>query len=257
MKPRAILAGVCSLTAAAVFRALMRSSDPAVLWMPIVILVLAAAAGLVRWLGAQLFARAAWWSNFVIGILLCCIGNRNERQYGLAFMAACAAALVLADPRRLMSARADAGYRPARFATTLQIMMVIALADAMTLGLFAGAWMTDREEGKAIVAGALTVVLLIGFVGLYRLALWGVAATVTVGVALFVAVVLGVFDSAEKLVAALTVLSLVQIAVPVPMVVSLLRGKEASSPVRLPAWTPTAFILSVALLAGSAAIARF
>lgn len=245
---RAVIAAVFGLLAAVLFRAVVTQNDPPMLWMPSVLLVASSVAALVPRLGAQLFARAAWWSNFLIGVLLCCIGNHSERHAGVPFMLACGAALVAADRRALLAARAAAGYRPARFFTTLQLMMVLALADAMTLGLFSSLWLRDGDYGIGALTGALTLALIVGFVGLYRLALWGIAATMGVAATLLVALGLGAFQNMDKLAVPLTILALVQLTVPLPMIVSMVRGRGQStqSESRLPAWAPSAFVIGVA-----------
>jgi hypothetical protein len=231
---RATLAGIAGIVAGLAFRGAVGSSDhELVLWLPIVALVIAAVAAQIGSLGAQLLARAAWWANLVLGVLLCILGGWREQLPGVVMAAACGAALVLAD-RRLLATAADArGFRPAAFAGTIELVMILALADAQTLLFFAGLHYSDRsfryEHTWLLFLGAACA-LVVGFVGLYRLRLWGVIVTMVTAVSLALGLLMDLVHTEKDIRTALVVLACAQILAPIPMFFSIVTDKRLPAP---------------------------
>ncbi|MFO0610524.1 MAG: hypothetical protein U0324_45605 [Polyangiales bacterium] len=252
---RQILAALAGLGGAAVFATFIyvEQTVKKQAYIPVIALAVAAVAAQLRPLGAQLLARGLWWSNLVLGVLLCVTGNGREVGIGAALAAGCGAALVVADRRALAEASEGAGYRPVAYAGTLQLLMVLALADAQTLGLFALIFYPEGQ-GAPLALGALG--LLAGFVGLYRLSLAGVAATMATSLGVLLALATRAMRIDRDLVAPLMALSAVQLAVPLPMLASMaLRRPLPAPPARLRGRLADAVV--VALVVGAVAWGYF
>lgn len=134
--------------------------------LPWIGLGLAAIAIQLRKLGAQLYARAAFWSNLGLGVALCLLGGHSERGIGLWLALGCATALLLSGHRSLDAASEHAGYRPTVARGGLVVLMVLTLADLQSFTLFAvlqleGAW----------TSGAVLLLLIAGLYGLCFLGL--------------------------------------------------------------------------------------
>ncbi|HEY8078079.1 MAG TPA: hypothetical protein VIF62_28325 [Labilithrix sp.] len=228
---RTIIAGILGIVGGGIFRATIHTSETSV-WIPVVALVVAAGVAIVPHLGAQLLARGLWWSNLVLGAVLCFFGSSDAKP-GAALVLGCGVALLLAD-RRALAAAADAReFRPAAFAGTVELVAILALADAQTMFLFGALTAGDRHGGEALVFFAAALGFVIGFVGLYRLRLWGVIVTMTTAALMLAALMLGNFLAHEdEIRRVLYVLSTVQLLAPMPMLASLATGRAlpAASP---------------------------
>lgn len=239
---RTLLASLAGLGAAACFAVDVRTGP---WWFPVGALCLAAVFAQLPHLGAQLAARGFWWSNFVLGVLFCVFDSGGQRTASFGLTTGAAVALLLAPASALQQAAARAKYRPGLSPVTLQLLMVLAIADAETLGLFAIASSHNRPtpyEAWVYALGALG--FLVGFVGLYRLALWGVFASWVTAAAVLTAVLAG-FGFDRDLRTALAVLSTLQLAAPLPMLIALVR-KRPPRPARVPrAWLSAAAVLTV------------
>jgi hypothetical protein len=184
---RRLLAGIAALASGVAFAAAVNDNRELTL-IPIAALLVAAVAVHSSRLGPQLVARAAWWSSFALGVVLCLLGGRGERHAGIGLTLACGGALLLVGHRELGAAGERGGYVPAAFRSSLLLLMVLALADAQTFLLLGGltmnkSGMDDAPGGLLLVAAS--ALYLAGFVGLYRLALWGaIVNVVTSGAAL-------------------------------------------------------------------------
>ena len=245
---RPILAALSGLAGAGYFYfALPDAAKPAA-YIPPVSLVLAAAAAQVPKLGAQLLARGIWWSNLVLGVLLTLLGSGSEGRLGVGLTVACGAALVLSDHRTLTSAAESAGFRPAAYAGTLQLLLVLALADAQTLILFAAIEASAHGDSSKLFA-LVAVGLLVGFVGLLRLALWGVGLTMASAFALAAAIVSGAVRIDHDLHKPLLVIAAMQLLVPLPMLASMaLKRRLPEAPTRLRAHLARGIVVTVVAL---------
>ena len=65
------------------------------------------------------------------------------------------------------------GYTPTAFAGTLQLLMVLVLADMQTCLLLGALEGTDHPRAMAMFVAAAAL-FVVAFVGLYRLRVWGV-----------------------------------------------------------------------------------
>ena len=215
VRPRVLLASLLALAGAAVFRASINTSELTI-YIPIVAIAIGALAIHFRSLGAQLLGRALFWSNFVLGSLLCFIGSGSERTSSLGLLVGCGVALVLAERRALADAADARGFRPAMFAGTIELLMVLALADAQTCVLLGVIGKADYGPLFLVAAVALVV----GFVGLYRLALWGVVITMSTATLLSAGMFLGLFRMNDVSVPFGLVFG-AQVLAPLPMLFSL------------------------------------
>ncbi len=230
MRVRAALAGLSGLVGAALFASDVHIGGNKAVLIPIVALVMAAVAGQVLQLGAQLLARGFWWSNLVLGFLLCILGSGHELSPGVGLVIACGAALLIADRRALLATAEAANYRPSAYAGTLQLVMVLALADAQTLGLFSAIMLRDHATDTAgVVFACAAAALVLGFVGLYRLALWGVLLTMGTALALAVAMITGLVRPEREITTPVLVLCAGQVAVPLPMLLSMVTRRPLPS----------------------------
>lgn len=222
------LAGV-----AAAVRLLVLAEGYPTVYVPVIGLVAAAIAVHFAGLGPQLFARAVWWSNLGLGAILCIIdGGRTEREGGLVFAVACALALVVIGRKGLAEAGERAAYVPAAFRGSLLLLMVLALADAQTFLLFT-AVAVDKSEGQAILPAAASACFVAGFVGLYRLRLWGAVVNGVTAVVVIALVSAGMMHVHRDIDPVMVVLCAVQLLAAAPMLAAVALGRPL--PAALPA----------------------
>jgi hypothetical protein len=256
-RARAIAAGVIALAGALVFRMKLGADPKPVAWIPVIGPVVAALLVQFPSLGPQLLARGLWWSNVVLGVILVFAGTRKESLLGLPLVLGCGAAIALADRRSLAAAAERADFRPTAYAGTIQLLMVLALADAPTLLLFTQVESRHGMTPASMALGAAAMALLVGFVGLYRVSLWGVLVTAGTSLALGLALVSGAVSIDHDLNRPLTVLCAVQVLVAAPMLLSLAtrRPLPAVSP-RVRGALATALLVAVALCSVGVALWR-
>ena len=248
MLARRLVASLASLAAAA---ALFLPSSPDATSVWIFVGLLALAAGLVHHdrVESRLVARAVWWSNLLLGAILCVYGSSHERTIGLELAAATAFALLVVPAADLDTARAGA-FAPIAFRRTLLGTLVLSLVDAQLL-LLAGALGAEKIEADWTVAPPLVLaaLLLIGAVGVLRLRVWGVALTALVRLALCALAAFGLVRLyVAPIPTLMTVDSALQLALLVPLVVALARGTAPRArAVRASVWLPR--VLAVGVLA--------
>lgn len=254
---RALLASAASLLGAVLFAATLGHGATAPALVPILALVVAAFAVHVTALGAQLLARALWWSNLALGALMSITGGGSEFRLGLALALACAAGLTLADRRALAGAAETAGFRPVAYAGTLQLLMVLALADAQTMGLFALIALRRTGPQSPQLFALFAAAFVVAFVGLYRLALWGVVVGMSAAVGLLATLTTGALHPHHKLVPFLYAIATLQLAAPLPMIASMVSRRPLPSlPPRARSAVATVLVAAVALAAVAARIFR-
>jgi hypothetical protein len=221
------LAGV-----AAAVRLFVLAEGYPTIYIPVLGLFAAAIAVHFAGLGPQLFARAVWWSNLGLGALLCILdGGRSDREAGLVFALACALALVVIGRKGLAEASERAAYVPAAFRGSLLLLMVLALADAQTFALFTAVAL-DKSEGPAWVPGAASVCFVAGFVGLYRLRLWGAVLNAATALAVIALVSARMVHVHRDLDPVMIVLGVVQLLAAAPMFAAVARGRPLPAPGR-------------------------
>jgi hypothetical protein len=248
---RAGAAGISGLLGATLL-AIEELDDAWVISIPLGALVLAAVAAHGKSLGAQLFARAAWWSNLMLGLFLTIFGGGREATEGGVLAIGCGIALLLADQKQLSVATEQVGYRPAAYLGTLQLLMVLAIADMLSLLLFGIVSVDKNHEsgGLTLLLGA--ALMAVGFAGLYALKLWGVLVTTGTAVALGGIAAAGLLELHEDLVAGVAALSVLQVTAAAPMLLSILRKKPLP---RLPRLVTSVLRhATVVLFTGAAAV---
>ena len=170
-----LVGGITGVGAGVALLSTLSGDDRGIGYVPLFFLAAAAIAIHFRRLGAQLFARGAWWSNFGLGVFISIAGTAREVGTGLAMAVATSIPLLLVGQKGLGEASERDGFTPAAYGTTFMLLMILVLADAQSMGLFAFAVKLDHQATKdmwVLVAG--TVSMLVAFVGLYRITLWGV-----------------------------------------------------------------------------------
>lgn len=250
LRTRALAASIVAITGAVVFR-LKVSGDSGAVYIPVVAMLVGAFVIHIRSLGAQLLGRALFWSNFVLGSFLCFVGSNTDRVSALGLLIGCGLALVFAERRALAQATDARGVRPAAFAGTIELLMVLALGDAQTCVLL-GAAVGKAGHGLSffVAAGALVV----GFIGLYRLALWGVVVTMSTATMLAFALLSGVVWIDDVSVPFSLVFGL-QIFAPLPMLYSLATKRALPEPSgRVRSAAASIFIVAVMLVSVLAAL---
>ncbi len=135
-------------------------------------------------LGPQLMARSIAWANALLGVVLAVLGGSTESTVGAVLCGGSAAALALLGRQGLAQAAAASGRRAVAFPGTLLLLMVLTLADAQTYTLFAVLLHFDRA-GMGLALGAAAMI--VGFVGLYRVEIWGAVVSVGASVLLLLA----------------------------------------------------------------------
>jgi hypothetical protein len=210
--------------------------------------------------GSQILARGVWWSNLVLGVLLSLAGGSDEREIGLV-MAIATGLPLLVMGRMGLGEDERSAFRPIAFRTTLVLGMTMAVADIQAL-LFWGAIKIENEGGSRgplaqrtqgmllLLAAAMMVVAV---VGLYRLRVWGLLFGALCAAGLIGVMASGVCGLPGPLPESFIVTSAVQLLLPAPIVVAIVRGR-APAPRAASHLARLAPALVVAtLMAGSAA----
>lgn len=203
--------------------------------VPLSLLLLSA--GLVHRaaLGPQLLSRAVWWANLALGTMLALDGSSREKTTGMLLALTTGAALLVSGRKALGEASSAAGYVPAALKSTLMLLMIFALADAQTFLLFGSVGIIDGSATKfPHVVTLVTIGLgyVVGFVGLYRLRIWG--ALLDAGLSVLVLVLLFAIDliGRDSIRTFMAILAVVHVLVAAPV------GLSALGRVRLPTMAP-------------------
>jgi hypothetical protein len=211
-------------------------------------------------LGAQVAARAAWWSNLIIGCFLCLVGGGSESRVFMPLLIGCGAALLLVGDAGLTEARKRGAHDASSFVTTLMLAMVFALADTLSLvvwGFLLATKSSTTWQGVVLLVGA--VAMGVAFIGLYRAKTWGIVANVGTNLIVAAVALSGVLPRLkDELVVLLCCTAAIQLLVPVPMLWTLVKGKP---PVTLRAWhkrwAMRAVVSGITLVGVAAATIRF
>jgi hypothetical protein len=184
--------------------------------------------------GPQLLARAAWWSNLLLGLFLSVVGGHSERVEGFWLMLGASLALLIVGHRGMVARRADGTVWASAYVTTLAVALVLALADTSSLVLwgvlYLGKW---NKTGQGLVLLMCAAAMLVGAVGLYRARAWGLVVNAVTNVSIATLALSRVLDVRESLAWFLTATAVLQLLVPVPMLISRWRGAPI---VTLRAW---------------------
>lgn len=156
-----------------------------------------------------------------------------------------------------MEATARGGYAPIAFRGTLQIVMVLALADMLTLLLLGSLSMEDHRGSGGVAFFAAALAMAVGFAGLYRLEIWGVLVTLATAIALGLGLLSRAVRCDDDFMPALLVLCALQLAVPAPMLASVAMKRPLPKlPKHVASIVGAALIGLVMLVATVAALAR-
>lgn len=190
-----------------------------------------------RALSSQLLVRAVIWCNLLLGFLMSLDGSMRERPVGCAVAVATGVAL-LALGRRGLEHRSER-FSPAAYRGSLVLAMVMALADTQSLTLF-GMIRASRGDGSAILLLACAGLMIVALVGLYRLQVWGLALNIAANVLIAGLALTGSLDVPEVVMGALCLTALVQLALPLPLLVAMVRGKAPQRRDRFARWRAAA-----------------
>jgi hypothetical protein len=218
------------------------------------IIVPAAAAGLIwlRPIAAQLLARGAWWSFLLGGGLLAVAASpRDVARFGCLAVACNAIALIAAGRSGLVEG--GGRFQPVAFRGTLILALVLAIADT---GAFV--WM---GSGTAMFSGhpsllIMAVPMAVGVIGLLRLRTWGLLVSLASNLLVAILGVSGVLYLEGPLRALFVSTACLQLLVPLPMLVSIWRGRTPG-PDRWPRAKAAAAFALIAGIAGVSLYATF
>lgn len=199
------------------------------LWMPVLLLTSSVFLPFSRTVGAQLFARAVWWSHLVLGGIIAMCANGTDHKRGIAMAIASAAALLFAGREQLASP--TSAFAPNMFRGSLTAILVMALADVQSLLLFGMIGSSDNGGGMGILSTLLLLiagVMAIAVYGLFRLRMWALVLTALADVAL-----VGLMSQSGALPGGLrtayVVSAAVQIALMLPIVMAIVRRAPAKA----------------------------
>lgn len=209
--------------------------DPDVwpLAMPMLLLFGSAALLFRAHLPSQLLVRAVLWSNLVLGTLISMTGGSSELELGAMLAVGSAMGLVSLGRHGLDLPSED--FAPAAFRGSLVLTLVMALADTQSLALF-GALHLDHSPSESLPLLACAGFMLVALYGLYHLKLWGLVLNIVANVVIAGLAFTGVLDLPDPIVFALCTTAMIQLALPVPLVVSVVRGKAPTPSPSLVPW---------------------
>jgi len=218
------VAGLAALASVVPLLVKVGGDEPTV-WIPAVFLLVAAVVVHVPRLGLQLLARAGWWSNLALGMILTLMGSDGELRSGASLAVGCGVALLVAGPGLAAASERD-GFAPAQSRTALLVLMVLALADAQTFALFGA--IEDHPAGFVLLALAAAYVG--GFVGLVRLAAWGPVVTTATSVVALVVFGLRLVRVDKDFVPVIVALASLQILAGGTVLLAAVRGRPLLPP---------------------------
>lgn len=174
---RRLLAAAATLGAAGfaqrLFFADPNDDVPLAAWAWIAALVGAALLALRPRLGAQLLARGVLWANLVLGTLVCFIVSWPSSTHALGLVVACAAALLGLGTLGLEPRAEGQRFAPVALRGTLVAILVMAVADTLSLLLWGGAAVEEGEVAAGVPLLLAAAVMAAALFGLYRLRTWG------------------------------------------------------------------------------------
>lgn len=220
-KGRPLLATVLCVLATAAF---IHASDHAsVLVLPAAMLL--AAAGLL-WrtdLTSQIFVRSVLWSNLLLGTLLGVASSASEATLGGAVALTTGAALLTLGNDSL---RNDSGrFTPIAHRSSLLLAIVMALADTQSLLLFAAVRVHKASADGSLLLLACASLMVVALIGLYRLRVWGVGLNLATNLLVAGLAIGGVLPLPDPVTYALCGTALIQLVLPIPMLVSMAKGR--------------------------------
>jgi hypothetical protein len=220
---RPAVASALCLFAAAVWAIEVVDEPLLFLYIPTALLV--GAAGLVhlRSLGAQMLARGVMWALLLLGALLAQLEGPDGPGVGALIGGACAGALLFLGGRGLDAA--SPRFAPIAYRGTLTAALTLAMADTLSLVFWSLAAIDSNEVGVGVGLLGCAALMAIGIAGLYRLRTWGLAVNIAANLLIAGLVGSGALDTPSELTALLLTTAALQLLVPLPMLVGIVRRR--------------------------------
>lgn len=167
-------------------------------------------------LGSQMLTRALWWQTLLFGVLL--LASERGAGFAIACFMSMGALMALVGAGRIGPTEEDedSPFHPIAFRTPLMIALVLAIADTVTLFLYAGVGL-ERFSINSPLLTVAGIAMLVGLHGMYRLKLWGVALNLVTNLVVAGLILHGVFEIPAPLNAGLIATALIQLFLPIPM----------------------------------------
>lgn len=181
-------------------------------------------------LSLQMLSRSVWWgtglySVWILGLAAYFGDAPNELllTFG-AVLGGSIAALISAGKTGL--AQSSSLFAPRAARTTLMLSIILALADTQALGFYGLLAGQEGALSEAAVFFASAGAMIFSLFGLYRLKVWGLAATIIANIAIAGLALGGGLSLPIELAAALAITAGVQLLLPIPLIRQMLgRGK--------------------------------
>jgi hypothetical protein len=189
-------------------------------------LAIAAAAIWSRRLGAQLLARGCWWCVLVIGTLALVQKTGYDPQNLRLTGALLGVAVALLAVGRSGLKASEGRFQPVAFRGTLMLSLVLAIADGVTLTfLNLGPLIDGDSQASSPVLVAFEALTILGIVGLIRLRTWGLLIALASNVLVGTLALTGALPVDGQIRVLFAATALVQLIVPLPMLVTLIRRR--------------------------------
>ena len=218
--------------------------------IPVVLLGLSAVSIHRGRLGAQLSARAIWWSYLVLGVVWSSGPVESLPAAGSLLAVGCGFGLLAAGRQGLTRVGTAAAFDPIAFRGTVLVSMILAVADGQLLALLGVTYAEAGAAGGHPVALLVCAgLLLVGAWGLSRLRVWAVGLNLLANVVVVVLVVV-VIGRDTLLLPVLGAGALVQLVLPLRMLVAFRRGvRPRDRRTELPAVVPSVLVVLLVVVA--------
>jgi len=264
---RRIVATLAALVAAFVMRSWDHGRDlPFALWIPTIALLLTAVGLHVRSPGVRLVVRAVWWANLMLGTMIATVERGHDGKLALLLALSTGIALLAAGRASVEDHQAST-FRPVAFRTALSLSMLMAVADAEAFALFGGlqieygltVHMGRRPVFEGMMLLGCAVVVSLAAFGLYRLRVWGLVLNTVSSVTVLCLAMAHGFGIKGPLANMIAISAAVQLLLPLPMIVAIVRRTPASAlarPSRFARFVPATVVLAMMLLASISTLTR-
>lgn len=182
---RRALAGAAALAAVYEYHRIADGERVPALWLPTLLLGATVILVHARPLGAQLLARAVFWANLVLGVLLTVSSGGADARLGVMLALTCGPSLLLLGSRGIDDSPGAGSFAPVALRGWLLAAMCMALADAQSFLLFG--WLGVHKLESAALSWTLVglgAALLVTVWGLFGLRAWGVLLSLVVNLAI-------------------------------------------------------------------------
>lgn len=198
----------------------------------------------LRWakeekLGPQLLCRAAWWSSLVVGVLASLNYSETfDKSVGAWIAISCAVALRSVGETGLDVREPDHPFAPVRFRGHLLLALVMAAADALTLGFSALMQLRVGSMGWTLMGTATyagptvlaAVVMAVAVWGVYHLRTWALLLNLVANIAIAYFAMEGTLNLSPSVSLSLATTAAIQSFIPVPILAVALGDRNAGKP---------------------------